>query len=149
MLSDNELIQLYQDVEFPGSFSGARNFQMFLKTDKNVDVPLSKIYSLLKQIPLYIMNQKRIRTFPRRNYVVTSFGQVAQADLAEMTMFNKFKYFLLLVDLFSRHLYVEPLRRKTAPVVRKGFEKIFEEFKSPIVKLETDQVRNFIHTFRL
>lgn len=144
MLSDSELLDLYQDPQWPGSFSGARNFQMFLKTDKNVDVPLTKIYTLLKQLPLYVMNQKRIRKFPRRKYVVTSFGQVCQADLGEMLPFNKFRYFLLLVDLFSRHIYVEPLRRKTTQVVRTAFEKIFEEFKSPIIKLETDQGSEFI-----
>jgi hypothetical protein len=144
MLSDSEIVELYQNPEFPGSFSGARNFQMFLKMDKNVDVPITKIYTLLKQLPLYIMNQKRIRKFPRRKYVVTSFGQVCQADLAEMLPFNKFRYFLLLVDLFSRHLYVEPLRRKSGPVVRKAFQKIFEEFQSPISKLETDQGSEFI-----
>ena len=144
VLSDSEIIELYQNTDFPGSFSGARTFQMFLKTDKNVDIPISKIYSLLKQMPLYIMNQKRVRKFPRRKYVVTSFGQVVQADLAEMVPFNKFRYFLLLVDLFSRHLYVQPLRRKTNQVVRSAFEKIFSEFKSPIIKLETDQGSEFI-----
>jgi|LakMenE01Jun11ns_1017448.scaffolds.fasta_scaffold9657588_1 hypothetical protein len=144
MLSDSEILDLYQDTAFQGSFSGARTFQMFLKTDKNVDISITKIYTLLKQLPLYIMNQKRIRKFPRRKYVVTSFGQVCQADLGEMLPFNKFRYFLLLVDLFSRHLYVEPLRRKTTQVVRAAFEKIFEQFKSPIVKLETDQGSEFI-----
>ena len=143
-LSDSEILDLYQDTDFAGSFSGARSFQMFLKTDKDVDIPLTKIYSLLKQLPLYIMNQKRIRRFPRRKYVVTSFGQVVQADLGEMMPFNKFRYFLLLVDLFSRHLYVEPLRRKTTKAVRAAFEKIFEEFKSPIVKLESDSGSEFV-----
>jgi hypothetical protein len=142
-LSDSEILQLYKDPEFKGSFAGARTFQMFLKTDKNVDLPIAKIYSLLKQLPLYIMNQKRIRKFPRRKYVVTSFGQVMQADLGEMLPFNKFRYFLLLVDLFSRHMYVEPLRRKTTQAVRAAFERIFEELKSPIVKLETDQGSEF------
>ena len=144
MLSDEEIIKLYRDPEFSGSFSGARSFQMFLKMDKNEDVSLKRIYSLLKQLPLYIMNQKRIRKFPRRKYIVTSFGQVCQADLAEMSSFNSFRYFLLLVDLFSRHIYVEPLRRKTMPVVRKAFERIFDEFKTPITKLETDKGSEFI-----
>jgi hypothetical protein len=35
-LSDSEILQLYKDPEFKGSFAGARTFQMFLKTDKNV-----------------------------------------------------------------------------------------------------------------
>lgn len=139
MISDEALIKLWTDLSFAGSFAGIRTFRMFLKTDKNIDVPIAKLYSLLKQLPLYIMNQKIVRKFPRRKYVVTSFGQVCQADLGEMAPFNKFRYFLLVVDLFSRHMYVEALRRKTGPVVRNGFIKIFDEFKSPCIKLETDQ----------
>jgi hypothetical protein len=144
VLSDSEIVGLYQNPSFSGSFSGARTFQMFLKTDKNVDIPIAKIYTLLKQLPIYVMNQKRIRKFPRQKYIVTSFAQVVQADLAEMLPFNKFRYFLLLVDLFSRHLYVEPLKRKTTQAVRTAFEKFFEQFQSPIVKLETDQGSEFI-----
>jgi hypothetical protein len=40
-------------------------------------------------------------------------------------------------------MYVEPLRRKTTQAVRAAFERIFEELKSPIVKLETDQGSEF------
>ena len=66
MLSDEQILQLYKDTEFPGAWSGARTFQMFLKTDKNENVTLNRIYEIIKQIPLYVMNQRRIRRFPRR-----------------------------------------------------------------------------------
>jgi len=42
-LSDNEIVHLWQDPEFPGSFAGARSFQMFLKLEKNLDIPITKI----------------------------------------------------------------------------------------------------------
>jgi len=66
MLSDEQILNLYKDTDFPGAWSGARTFQMFLKFDKHENMALHRIYKILKQIPLYVMNQRRIRRFPRR-----------------------------------------------------------------------------------
>ena len=35
MLTDEKLKELFQDTTFPGSFSGSRNFQTFLKMISN------------------------------------------------------------------------------------------------------------------
>lgn len=69
-LSSEDLLKLYQDHTFPGSFSGARTFQMFLKTEKNEDVPLYEIYKVLKTFPPYIYVAKPMNRFPRRQYDV-------------------------------------------------------------------------------
>jgi hypothetical protein len=53
MLSDEQILNLYKDIDFPGSWSGARTFQMFLKLNKNEYVTLHRIYKILKQIPQY------------------------------------------------------------------------------------------------
>ena len=66
MLSDEQILNLYKDTDFTGAWSGARTFKLFLKFDKNENVSLRRIYKILKQIPLYVMNQRRIRRFPRR-----------------------------------------------------------------------------------
>jgi hypothetical protein len=57
---------------------------------------------------------------------------------------NGYKYFLVLIDVFSRHVYAEPLKDKDAPTVRKVLEKIFATFTSPITKLETDEGGEFV-----
>ena len=114
---------------------------MFLKMNLNEDVSIERITNLLKQLPLYVMNQRRVRKFPRRHYYVTSFGQVVQADLGEIHEFNGFKYFLVVVDLFSHHIYAEALKNKTSLSVKKAFQKIIPLFETGIEKLETDQVK--------
>lgn len=78
MLSNEDILRLYQDKNFPGSFSGVRNFQLFLKTKLNEYVPEKKLFEVLKTLPLYIVHQKPIRKFPRRHYDVRSFGQCVQ-----------------------------------------------------------------------
>lgn len=139
MLTDQEIEDLYRDKTFYGSFSGALNFQTFLKTQLNEDISLKRIYSILKKMPFYVISQRPIRRFPRRKYDLAGFGSLLQADLAVMFEKNGYKYFLVLCDVFSRHLFVEALKDKTAESVKKALEKIFDSFPTPISKLETDQ----------
>lgn len=143
MLTEEELKNLYLDEKFYGSFSGARNFQTFLRTDLNEEVPLDKIYRVLKTIPAYVTSLKAIRRFPRRKYDVAGFGSLMQADIAYMYDKNGFKYILVVCDIFSRHLWAEPLKDKTAASVRTVLTKLFDSILTPIEKFETDQGTEF------
>ena len=138
MLTDQEIEDLYRDKSFYGAFSGALNFKTFLKTEKNEDVSLKRIYSLLKKMPFYVISQRSVRRFPRRKYDLAGFGSLFQGDIAFMFEKNGFKYFLVVCDVFSRHLYVEALKDKTAESVKKVLEKIFDSIPTPISKFETD-----------
>jgi len=61
-----------------------------------------------------------------------------EVDLGVMSPFNKFRYFICLVDCYSWHIYALALRSKSARVVGKAFEHIFNEIKSPITKIQAD-----------
>jgi len=139
MLSDAQIIDKYTDGSFGGSFSGARTFQIFLKTDLGEDISLNRIKGILNQLPFYIISQRPIRKYPRRHYSVGSYGELLQADLAFMFEKNDYKYFLLVIDVYSRKLFAEPLKDKSAATVEKAFTKIFANFPTGIQKLESDQ----------
>jgi len=87
---------------------------------------------------------KPTRNFPTRPYDVQSFGNCVQIDLAEMPQFEGYKYFLVAIDVFSKHLYTRALKSKTAKEVGEAFENIYNEFKTPIYKLESDQGKEFV-----
>ena len=144
MLSDQEILQLYKDPNFSASFTGVRNFRNFLFTDKGEDISEKRVYSILKRDPNYIIHMRPTRKFPTRSYDVKSFGQLVQADLAEMFEYEGYKYFLVVVDAFSNHIYAVPLKDKTADSVGKALENIFQKFATPITKIETDQGKEFI-----
>ena len=85
-----------------------------------------------------------VRTFPRRSYDIEAYGDLTQADLAFFPESPQgYKYILILIDAFSRHLFAEPLKTKTSEELGKAFKKIFKEFGSPITKLETDEGTEF------
>lgn len=54
---------------------------------------------------------------------------------------DHFKYILLVIDVFSTHVYTECLKNKQAKTVGQALEKIFSKFETPISKFETDQVK--------
>ena len=56
-----------------------------------------------------------------------------------MFPFEDFKYFLCVVDIFSRKIFVSNLKTKEAGEIRLAFEKIFKEAGGVCQKLETDQ----------
>lgn len=144
MLTDEDIIKLFRNPEFKGSFSGMKNFQIFLKTDLNENVSLQRLYNVIKNYPDYIYQLKPIRKFPTRNYVTDSFGELMEIDLGFMPTFNLFRYFLCLVDVFSWHIWCVALKKKNGPVVGKALEKVFDEINSPITKIQADSGTEFI-----
>lgn len=138
-ISDSEILALWKDPNFNGSFRGARSFQIFLKTDKNIDIALQRIYKVLNTDSIYISHQRPIRNFPRRHYDVRTYGEVCAMDLAFMFPFEEFIGFLLLIDLYSSKIFTEPVKSKNFKSISDAFLKIVQRFGTQIHVLETDQ----------
>lgn len=145
MLSDEEVLKIYKDPNFFASFGGVRQFRDALFAEYNEDIPLQRLTKILQTDENYLIYMKPKRKFPLRHYDVQSFGSLVQMDLAFMPNYQGFKYFLLLIDAFSKHIYCEALKEKSASQIKEAFEKIYsEDFQSPIYKLESDQGTEFI-----
>jgi len=52
--NDEEIISLFRNPKFKGSFSVMKNFQLFLETDLNEHASFQKIYNVMKNCPNYI-----------------------------------------------------------------------------------------------
>ena len=143
VLSDSELLSYWRNPEFSGSYRGAKTFQILLKTDLGEDVSINRIYKLLKTDKIFILHQRPIRNIERRPFDVKFYGQVCQSDLAFMFKFEDYNSFLLLVDLFSLKVFVQPLKSKSSQNVKIAFEEIFKDFQSDIHILETDRGSGF------
>ena len=138
-VSDRTILELWRSPQFSGSYRGILTFKKILKTDLDIDISEARLYDILKKDPVYLIHLKPARNFKRRHLSVNNYGELVQADLAQMYNYNKYNNFLLLVDAFSSKVFVRPLKSKTSLEVRNAFESIFEEFKSKIYVLETDR----------
>lgn len=89
------------------------------------------------------------KRFQTRRTVTTGIGDLYQADLVDMiklSKFNKgFKYYLAVIDTFSKMGYAEPLKTKKAVEVRDAFERILERSNVVPKLLQTDQGTEFFN----
>ena len=101
-ISDEEIVRLWRDIDFPGAYRGIHLFQVLLKTDRGIDVSESRLYKVLQNEPVFLMHQRKYRPIIRRSYVTHSYGSLVQADCAYMTpdQTTNQKLFLLVVDVY-------------------------------------------------
>lgn len=143
-ISDEEILRLWHDKDFKGSFRGVKTFQILLKTDLNIDVPENRLYKVLKTDSVYLLHAKPKRKFDRRKFDINYYGELVQCDLAYIFQFENYKYFLLVIDAFSSKIFTYPLKDKTAVETLKAFQIILQKFKfDSITKLEADQGTEF------
>ena len=73
------------------------------------------------------------RKFQRRRVNVNGVDEIWAADLMDMQAFSKdnigIKYLLTVIDIFSKFVWIVPLKRKTGQEVAHAFSKILRERK--------------------
>ena len=71
------------------------------------------------------------KRFPKRYVFVRNVDDIFGADLVDMRALSKqndgYKYILMVMDVFSKYGWAEPLKFKTAAEVNKALEKIFRD----------------------
>ncbi|MBM3937189.1 MAG: transposase family protein [Sphingomonadales bacterium] len=144
-ISDQEILKLWRDPAFDGSYRGVRTFQVLLKTTFNIDVSLKRLLKVLSTDTIYLIHQRVHRQFPRRKYYVHNYGELCQMDIAFMFLDKEnFKYFLLLVDVYSSKVFTQPLKTRETQEVIAALKQIIRDFQSPIYEIQADQESAFI-----
>ena len=64
-------------------------------------------------------------------------------DVAYMFSENDFHYFVLVIDCYSKRLYMKALKTKSSPEVAKALKEAFEELGVQIHVFETDRGTEF------
>lgn len=87
------------------------------------------------------------KNFEHRKYSMRGIADTLQADLIEMQQFKKenrgYRYILIVIDVFSKRVYAESLKDKTANEVTKAMENIFNKVGQPVKNLHTDSGKEF------
>ena len=134
------ILKLWRTPTFSGAFSGLSNFKTCLAMDKHIFISRADLFEIMRHDEDFILEtKKRRKRFPRRKLFVHGFATLWQADLAQMTLFEKYKGFLCCIDLFSRNIYCYPLTSKSPKQVAQAFRKIFKVANAKPKQLETDK----------
>ena len=129
---NKKLQELYADITKTPSFS-------------------AKIAEFLRRHELHSKHRRIIkRKFPRRRVIARFPFEIFMADLIEYPKYkfqNKgFVYILLLIDCFTRKIYLAPMKKKDMEHSAAAFEKIFKSFDQFPVNLVTDGGKEFFNS---
>ena len=139
------LAEIYFDPKHPASFSGLNKFYNFVKRDDKHNVSKGKIGRWLRRQEAYSLHKPVIR--PKRTPIeVAGIDDQWSADLMDMSKFsrqnNGIKFLLVIIDTFSKYLWVLPLKNKTGATVAEAFQKVLDEGRMP-KRLRTDKGQEF------
>jgi len=134
----------------------------------NTGDDLEKIYTNVKSQPAYsakineFLSKNKTqskhgriikRQFPRRRIIVNHPTQIFMADLIEYTRSSKMKfanrnhvYILVVIDCFSKFVWVKPLKKKNKTITSKAFAEIFDELDNYPNTIITDEGKEFYNS---
>ena len=145
------LSTLYNDVSGggAGSFQGINKLYKAVKEDRVYNITYSQIEKWLSTNKGYSLH-KPVKKVKRRNRVMVSgMDDQFEADLASLDkeIYVKendgYKYLLVVIDVFSRYLWVKPLKDKSASNVISAFDDIFKSSQRIPKRIRTDRGTEF------
>ena len=141
------LEKYYYKVSNPAAFSSPERLYKILK--KKYPGIFSKyfIQKWLDGIDSYSVQKQARHKFKTLQVRVNSIDAQFEADLAYVGNLSKendgINYLLCVIDVFSRYLWIEPLKDKTAKSVLRGLKKIISKRKP--VRLRVDKGSEFVN----
>ena len=130
----------------PIAFSSPKIIYDFLKKRGEV-IQVEKIREILQEYDSYNLHKKYSRPRYFNAYFIYSRRQQVQADLIDIRDISKendgVNYLFLLIDCFSRKIWVYPLKTKTGKEVSGVFKKHLEDTDRIPLELVTDAGTEF------
>ncbi|KAL9977088.1 hypothetical protein ACROYT_G014457 [Oculina patagonica] len=134
------LTSQYENPASEGSLGGVQRFAQAQRIKpKDAQETLQKILS-------YTLHKPRRKKFPTLPVVVYAIDSQWCADLIEVQTLKRWnkgtRYLLTVIDVLSKHAWVQPMRDKTGKSVVLAFQKIFKGGRQP-QRLQTDAGKEF------
>ena len=140
-ITNSTLLKRYRDPQRPGSLGGLIRFA---KANK---ITVKRAHEVLERDLGYTLHKPRRRRFPTAPVVVFGIDEQWTTDLIEVINIAKhnhgYRYLLTVVDVFSKHAWVQPVKNKTGKAVTEAFEKILKNGDRKPINLQTDDGKEF------
>lgn len=124
---------MYNNVESAGSFQGVNKLYDSVQNDGVYKINVAQIENFLETSKTYTMNKPSKKVRKRVRVMVAGLDDQFDVDLASMDKYiyvranDEYKFLLVVIDIFSRYLWVRPLKDKTALNVIAAFDDIFRK----------------------
>ena len=121
------LEDIYLDPSHSASFSNPQTLYKVVKKEGKQKVSHSQIKKWIQKKESYSRNKNVKRKFQRGRVIVAGIDDQFDADLASLVYYadenDGYKYLLVVIDIFSRYAWVQPLKDRTAPQIVNAFDK--------------------------
>ena len=145
---DEYLTQLYYNSKRSGALGGVERLYRDVKKDGKYDISRAQLKKWLMKQNTYTLHKPARRHYKRNRVIVGGIDELWQMDLADMQTMaaenDGYRYLLVCIDVFSKYLWVIPLKTKTGPALVTAFKKILESGRKP-EKVQTDQGTEFFN----
>ena len=135
----------YNTPSAAGSFQGPSKLYQSAKKDGE-NITLRDVRQQLEKENSYTLNRSVINKFPRNHVIVEGYDTQWDLDLGNLYLLHQendgFKYFLLAIDIFSRYVWVRPVKTKYSKEIVQAIKSIFAEGRKPR-SIRTDGGREF------
>ena len=125
------LKSVYYDVNSPASFTSTEKLYQAVRRLGKYKISRQKIKQWLQEQDVYTLHRGVKRKFSRRKIITSGVNIQWGADLASVVNIAKYnsgvKYLLIVLDVFSKYLFVKPLKSKRAKDVTEAFNRILQE----------------------
>jgi len=150
--TDKLLRDLYFNPAAPGSFSGVSSLKKAAvqklkeRGNKRIKIKSAGVKKFLEGHETFTLHKQVRRNFPRRRVIVGGPLEQFQADLVDMSMFERendgYRWILMVIDVFTKKGYALAVKRKDSKNIIEAFEKLLRQTASPR-KLQTDKGMEF------
>ena len=140
------LEQIYFNPEHPASFEGPKRLYESVKKEGRYKISHGQIKRWIQKQESYSRNKGVKQQFERGRVIVAGIDDQFDADLASLSAYadenDGYKYLLVVIDIFSRYAWVEPIKDKTSLQIVNAFDKILSEGHIPKC-LRSDAAKDF------
>ena len=145
---DEYLAQVYYNPKRSGALGGVERLYRDVKKDGKYDISRAQLKKWLMKQDTYTLHKPARRHYKRNRVIVGGIDELWQMDLADMQAMaaenDGYRYLLVCIDVFSKYVWVIPLKTKTGPALVTAFKKILESGRKP-QKIQTDQGTEFFN----
>ncbi|XP_061193922.1 uncharacterized protein LOC133202165 [Saccostrea echinata] len=140
------LTSLYFNPEKPGAFRSPLQLWRQVKKENKYKIGLPRIKQWLQNQDVYSINRTVRRRFKRPRVFTGGIKDQYDADLMDVGFHSKendgIKYLLVVIDVFTRYVWLCALKNKTSSNVLKGLKNCFQNLGFPR-KIRTDAGKEF------
>ena len=140
-IADEKMIKAINELPYNQQQYGTFLVKNIIRSKRKLGLGVENHNKILSEE----LHKPKRKNFPRRKIIVNHIDEIFAADLVEMQKFAKlnkgYRYLLTCIDIFSKFVWVIPLKDKKGITIKQALQKIFNKRKPKF--LWTDNGKEF------